>query len=159
MLPFPNNLTYSSNHIFPCFSWNESFPHIQAMPEKVIIYLFQACMQQKCVTQAIHINDSLYLSVFSFNLSVQQSKSLVIGWNNNPILHKLSEVLRLKNINFHWPVLIYILYWPQCILEKRAQRKLPEFQRMMPLYREGVLHDSETVSQKDEKPYAAGLIN
>ena len=145
---------YSSNHIFPCSSWNESFPHIQAMPEKVIIYLFQACMQQKCVTQAIHINDSLYLSVFSFNLSVQQSKSLIIGWNNKPILHKLSEVLRLKNINFHWPVLIYILYWPQFSLEKRVQGKLSELQRTLLQYHEGVLHDSETVSQNDKKPYA-----
>ena len=29
------------------------------MPEKVIIYLFQPCMHQKCATQAIHVNESL----------------------------------------------------------------------------------------------------
>ena len=41
-------------------------------------------------------------------------------------------VLRLKNINLHWPVLIYILYWPQCILERRAQGKLSELERTTP---------------------------
>ena len=41
----------------------------------------------------------------------------------------------------------------------RAQGKLSELERTTLQYREGVLHDSETVSHKDEKPFAAGLIN
>ena len=86
-------LLYIMSVFFDLFSPQILARKMPAMPEKVIIYLFQACMHQKCATQAIHINESLYLSVFSFNLSVQRSKRPVFGWNNNPILDKLSEIV------------------------------------------------------------------